>query len=110
MNQRHFVIGAGPVGTHVAARLADMGAHVTVATRSGSHTGIEGVVHTRVDAADPEALTSAARGADIIYNCANPGDYTSWQRVWPPLAASDRKSVVEGKRVEVGWRRIRHAV
>ena len=99
MNHRHFVIGAGPVGTHVAARLAHMGAQVTVATRSGSHTGIDGVTHTRVDAADPEALTCAARGADVIYNCANPGDYTSWQRVWPPLASSILQAAVRNEAV-----------
>ncbi len=24
----------------------------------------------------------------MLYNCANPGDYTQWERVWPPLAAA----------------------
>ncbi|WP_187289823.1 NAD-binding protein, partial [Curtobacterium sp. B8] len=34
MSDRHLVIGAGPVGRHVAAVLAERGADVTVATRS----------------------------------------------------------------------------
>ncbi len=24
----------------------------------------------------------------MLYNCANPGDYTQWEKVWPPLAAA----------------------
>ncbi|ROS75123.1 nucleoside-diphosphate-sugar epimerase [Curtobacterium sp. PhB130] len=84
----HLVIGAGPVGRHVAALLAERGEHVTVATRSGRDTGLEGVGHVALDAADPEALTRATEGAAALYNCANPGDYTQWERTWPPLAAS----------------------
>ncbi|TCK63752.1 NAD-dependent epimerase/dehydratase family protein [Curtobacterium sp. PhB136] len=84
----HLVIGAGPVGRHVAALLAERGEHVTVATRSGRDTGLEGVGHVALDAADPEALTRAIEGAAALYNCANPGDYTQWERTWPPLAAS----------------------
>ncbi len=40
------------------------------------------------NASDPAALAELARGADAIYNCANPGTYMEWQRAWPPLAAS----------------------
>src|SRR5699024_5187809 len=68
--------------------LANSGTQVTVSTRSGTDTGIAGVEHVGIDASDPEALTAATRGFDVIYNCANPGDYTAWQRVWPPLSAS----------------------
>lgn len=88
MNDRHIVVGAGPVGRHVAALLAERGSDVTVVTRSGTSTGIDGVRHERLDAADPEQLSAAAEGASVLYNCANPGDYTAWAKVWPPLAAS----------------------
>lgn len=88
MHERHFVIGAGPVGHHVAQKLAAMGADVTVATRSGSSPPIPGVDCVQVDASDPAALTQSSRGFDVIYNCANPGDYTAWKRTWPPLAAA----------------------
>ncbi|WIB71481.1 NAD-dependent epimerase/dehydratase family protein [Curtobacterium sp. MCBD17_026] len=84
----HLVIGAGPVGRHVAALLTERGDRVTVATRSGRDTGLEAVAHVALDASDPDALTRAADGAAVLYNCANPGAYPEWERAWPPLAAS----------------------
>ncbi|MFV2145196.1 NAD-dependent epimerase/dehydratase family protein [Isoptericola sp. G70] len=85
---RHLVVGAGPVGRQVAALLAGRGSHVTVATRSGRSTGVDGVEHLTLDAADPDALTRATKHAAVLYNCTNPTDYTRWETVWPPLAAS----------------------
>jgi nucleoside-diphosphate-sugar epimerase len=41
-----------------------------------------------LDATDAEALAAVTRGADALYNCANPSNYTRWAREWPPLAAS----------------------
>ncbi|MFE7406391.1 NAD-dependent epimerase/dehydratase family protein [Isoptericola sp. NPDC057559] len=88
MTDRHLIVGAGPVGRHVAALLAARGSDVTVVTRSGRDTGIAGVAHAALDATDADALAGAAAGADVLYNCANPGDYTQWERAWPPLAAA----------------------
>jgi len=88
MTDRHLVVGAGPVGRHVAQLLAARGSDVTVATRSGTDTGIAGVTHLKLDASDAEALTAAAEGCSVIYNCANPADYTTWEEFWPPLAAA----------------------
>ncbi|MBD8079050.1 NAD-dependent epimerase/dehydratase family protein [Cellulosimicrobium arenosum] len=85
---RHLVVGAGPVGRHVAALLAERGSDVTVVTRSGRDTGIPGVQHVALDASDADALSHAADGAAVLYNCANPTDYTQWEKVWPPLAAA----------------------
>lgn len=88
MNDVHVVVGAGPVGRHTAQVLAERGARVRVVTRSGTDTGVPGVEHIALDASDAAALTQATQGADVLYNCANPGDYTSWGMVWPPLAQS----------------------
>ncbi|MFG2821370.1 NAD-dependent epimerase/dehydratase family protein [Kitasatospora sp. NPDC048365] len=85
----HLVIGAGPVGSAAARLLAERGEQVTVATRSG-RTALplpEGVRRIRLDAADPAALAEAARGADVLYNCANPA-YHRWASDWPPIAAA----------------------
>lgn len=87
MTERHVIVGAGPVGRHLAALLAERGHEVVVATRSGAAPVLPGVTGVRVDATDADALAEATTGAAALYNCANPGDYTSWDRVWPPLAA-----------------------
>lgn len=84
----HLIVGAGPVGRHVAGLLAARGSDATIATRSGTDTGIVGVRHIRLDASDADELAAAAGGAAVLYNCANPGEYTSWDTVWPPLAAA----------------------
>ncbi len=88
MSDRHLVIGAGPVGRHTARLLAERGSEVVVATRSGTDTGIDGVTHVRLDASDVDALSAAAEGMSVLYNCANPADYTTWETFWPPLASS----------------------
>ncbi len=88
MTDRHLVVGAGPVGRNVAHLLAERGSEVTVATRSGTDTGIDGVQHIALDASDADALSAASAGVSVLYNCANPGDYTTWDEVWPPLAAA----------------------
>lgn len=88
MTDRHLIVGAGPVGRHVAQLLAARGSQVVVATRSGTDTGIHGVDHLTLDASDADALSAAAQGAAVIYNCANPADYTTWETFWPPLAAA----------------------
>ncbi len=88
MTDRHLIIGAGPVGRHVAELLAHRGSEVVVATRSGTDIGIAGVSPLALDASDAEALSLAADGASVLYNCANPSDYTTWDTVWPPLASA----------------------
>ena len=57
-------------------------------SRSGRAPRGRGCAPLALDATDAEALTAAARGAEVLYNCANPADYTHWAREWPPLAAS----------------------
>jgi len=86
MSQHHVIVGAGPVGRHVATLLTERGDRVTVVTRSGRDTGLPGVQHVALDASDATALTRVTEGAAVLHNCANPGDYTQWERVWPPLA------------------------
>ncbi|MGB3769805.1 MAG: NAD-dependent epimerase/dehydratase family protein [Rhodococcus sp. (in: high G+C Gram-positive bacteria)] len=88
MSDRHIVVGAGPVGTHVARLLADRGSEVVLASRRG--TALGGATSVPLDASDVDGLTALVDGAVALYNCANPGDYTSWETVWPPLARSLR--------------------
>ena len=81
----HVVIGAGSIGSNVARLLAERGEGVRIVTRSGSgpvHPLIERVA---ADASDPSRLTELSRGAKVIYHCANPPSYTTWERLLPPL-------------------------
>ncbi|RKE21019.1 NAD-dependent epimerase/dehydratase family protein [Streptomyces sp. TLI_171] len=85
---KHLVVGAGPVGSATARLLAERGEQVVVVTRTAaSARPLDGVTRLHLDAADPAALTAAAEGAAVLYNCANP-PYHRWPEIWPPLAAS----------------------
>ena len=84
----HLIVGAGPVGRALALKLADAGTPVRVVTRSGGGPEHPGIARLAVDASDPDRLEELALGAEVVYNCANPGSYPKWERVWPPLAAS----------------------
>ncbi|MBY6707782.1 NAD-dependent epimerase/dehydratase family protein [Rhodococcus sp. BP-241] len=90
MSDRHVVVGAGPVGSHVARLLADRGSEVVLVSRRG--TAVPGVTAAAADASDADALSALTEGARALYNCANPGDYTQWQQMWPPLARSLRSA------------------
>ena len=84
----HVIVGAGPIGTALAGRLADAGRAVRTVTRSGRGPEHPSIERLAIDATDGEALARAADGASVLYNCANPGTYSTWERAWPPLAAA----------------------
>ena len=83
---RHLVIGAGSVGTAVAELLAADGAEVVVLTRSGGGPDRPGVERVRGDAADADAVTSAAR-ARRPSTTARPA-VPPVGELWPPIAAA----------------------
>src|SRR3954447_5015873 len=92
---KHVIVGAGAVGRGVATELAAAGHEVVVVSRSGRAPAVDGVRAATVDAVDAEALTAVVRGADVLYNCANPSDYTKWAKEWPPLSASLLRSAID---------------
>ncbi len=61
------------------------GAHVVVATRSGS--GPESCERVVADASDNETMVQLAEGVRAIYNCVNP-PYDQWASQWPPIRRS----------------------
>ena len=83
---RHVIVGKGAVGTTLAHLLSAAAADVLVLSRSGG-TSTGRVTHAAVDATDVDGLVAAARGADVVYNCAAPA-YPRWPTDWPPLWAS----------------------
>ncbi len=82
----HVVLGKGPVGSTLTQRLVDLGHDVRVLSRSGGRS-TDRVEHVALDAGDASALTAAAAGAEVLYNCANPA-YHRWVQDWPPVAAA----------------------
>ncbi|MCU0278897.1 MAG: NAD-dependent epimerase/dehydratase family protein [Candidatus Nanopelagicales bacterium] len=81
----HTVLGAGQVGTRLASLLAQQGQEVRLVSRRG--VAPEGIKAISTDAADLDALQSAASGSDVIYNCINPA-YHRWVQDWPPMSAN----------------------
>jgi nucleoside-diphosphate-sugar epimerase len=81
----HLVVGAGEVGSAVALVLADAGAPVVLASRSGRGPVDPRIERVRVDASSLDALLAVAPTAAVIYNCVNP-EYTRWTTDWPPMA------------------------
>ena len=88
MNERHVVVGAGPVGLATAELLAEQGRDVLLVSRSGSGPDVAGVRRQAADVADAGRLSALAEGAAALYNCVNPPSYTVWPEFWPPVAAA----------------------
>jgi len=88
MNERHVVVGAGPVGLATAELLAAQGKDVVLVSRSGAGPEVPGVRREAADVADPDRLVALAEGAVALYNCVNPPSYTVWPEFWPPVAAA----------------------
>ena len=81
----HVIIGAGSIGANVARLHAKRGESVRIITRSGSGPTHPLIKRVAADASDPSRLTELSRGAKVVYHCANPPSYTSWERLLPPL-------------------------
>jgi nucleoside-diphosphate-sugar epimerase len=88
MNERHVVVGAGPVGMTTAELLVEQGKDVVLVSRSGAGPEIPGVRREAADVADSARLVELAEGAVALYNCVNPPSYTVWPEFWPPVAAA----------------------
>jgi nucleoside-diphosphate-sugar epimerase len=96
--QHHLVIGSGPVGSGVALLLAEQGATVTVATRSGTGPDHGSITKVKADATDVDAIARLAVGTGAIFNCVNP-PYHRWETDWPPMhhammSAAERSGAV----------------
>lgn len=85
----HLIVGAGPVGTTTAVRLAELGHRVTVLTRSGRGPTHAGITLVAGDATDAETLVRHLDGSGALVNAANP-PYHRWPQDWPPLHAAMR--------------------
>jgi len=90
----HLVLGAGPIGTGVALRLAGAGERVRIVTRRGGGPDHPLVERVAADATDARRLVRLARGVTAVYHAANPPSYAQWDAVLPPL----QTAVIEAAR------------
>lgn len=82
-----IVVGAGGAGAATARLLADAGHFVRLVTRRGGGPDHPGIERVASDATDTEALTSMAKGATALINCAAP-PYHAWIKQFPILTTS----------------------
>src|SRR6476659_10096403 len=89
MNSRVLVLGAGGrLGHKAAEAFRDAGWTVTSLVRPGrAARAPAGTQPIEIDARDHAAVSTAARGADVILHALNPF-YTDWPRLALPLAYS----------------------
>jgi nucleoside-diphosphate-sugar epimerase len=84
MSASHVVLGAGPVGRAIAAALVSRGIEPAVVTRSGAK--VAGAVSRPADLADPAQAAAAVKGADVVFQAAQP-PYHRWPEEFPALQA-----------------------
>jgi nucleoside-diphosphate-sugar epimerase len=89
MADSFLVIGAGQIGTPLAARLAALGHAVKMGSRKRPALVPAGVTHVTLDAADGAAVALAAAGARAVILAINPPlyDADAWARSLPPALA-----------------------
>lgn len=88
----HTIIGAGQVGTQLAALLVAQGHEVRLVRRGAPEGAPAGVVFMRGDVNERAFADAACRGASVVYNCANPVDYHKWDGVLQPLYRAVREA------------------
>jgi nucleoside-diphosphate-sugar epimerase len=83
MSGLHTVVGAGPLGSSLAAELVSRGERVRLVSRTGA-ARVPGVEIVAGDVRDPAFARSAAEGSSIVYQCAQPR-YSRWIREFAAL-------------------------
>jgi len=92
MNEKHVIFGTGPLGISTMRALVKRGKNVVMVNRSGklSQDIPVDVEIAAGDAFDQEFTTRVTKGAEAVYQCAQPA-YNEWVTKFPPL----QKSILE---------------
>ncbi len=85
MSELNVVLGAGPTGRAVIARLAEANRPTRVVTRSGTADVPAGVEVVAADVTDPADAARACEGAGVVFGCVGLPGYDRWPELWPPL-------------------------
>ncbi len=84
-SELHVVFGTGPLGHATIQALVEQGYRVRAVNRSGTMPQAPvGVELVAADVYTPAQAVDAAKGAAVVYQCAQPG-YTEWVSKFPPL-------------------------
>ena len=83
----HVVIGAGPTGLALLARLGADGRRVRLVTRSGRADVAKGVEVVAADMTDAESAKRGCSGAAVVFGCLGLPNYQGWPEKWPPMMA-----------------------
>ena len=92
MSTKHVVLGTGAIGRAIAEELIKRGEAVRMVNRSGKMDEVPaGVEVVASDLYDPAKVKEVTRGAEVVYQSAQP-HYYEWPEKFPPL----QKSIIEG--------------
>lgn len=85
MNQLHVIFGTGPLGRYTAEALIQKGYQVRLISRSGvMKSPPVGCEIVKADALNTTGTAALVKGAESIYQCAQPA-YHRWREEFPPL-------------------------
>jgi len=101
---RHVIFGTGPLAHAVMRELLARGhEQIRMVNRSGKRGDIpEQVEVVACDAYHKNAVQAATKGADVVYQCAQPA-YTEWPEKFPPLQTAILEgTAANGARLIVG--------
>lgn len=104
MSTQHVIFGTGPLGQSVMrALLKRDDAKIKMVNRSGKRRDIpDGVEVVASDAYDVEMTARVTKGADVVYQCAQP-EYTAWPEKFPPLQRAILKgTAANGAKLIIG--------
>jgi len=92
MSELHVIFGSGAIGRSITNELIKRNKKVRVVNRSGNMPDPPSEVElVAADLFDPDQVRQAAKGAAVVYQCAQPA-YYEWPQKFPPLQAS----IIEG--------------
>jgi len=92
MSAKHVVLGTGAIGRAIAEELLRRGESVRMVNRSGRMDEIPAAVEVVAsDLYDPARVREVTRGAQVVYQSAQP-HYYEWPEKFPPL----QKSIIDG--------------
>ena len=100
--ERHIIFGTGPLGMAVMHELVHQGKKVRMVNRRGQADVPAGVEVVKGNAYSIESVQTLTGGAQVVYQCAQPG-YTEWPQKFPALQASILEGTARsGARLVIG--------